>query len=205
MNRGLGWWWSFRSSRWLVVVASLRRRYCARLDLLVVSPWAASITWVSVPGRCSRQAIHGLAQVASRLAHGGRSGRDGAPHPFDPVRQFFTKVARCGPVNPFASARLLHALRDVCLTGVAFAPLGVAVVVGCGVSAARAVPPPRTATTARATGILMRASTEMLAVLALRARRSLHTLDGEPFRRHEGGIKKSSPSAQASLSRSMRA
>lgn len=58
-----------------------------------------------------------------------------------------------------ASARLLHAFKEFCLlTGVALAPLDVAVVVGRRVSVARARLEPKTATTAKATAILIRVS-----------------------------------------------
>ena len=55
-----------------------------------------------------------------------------------------------------ASACLLHAFSDVCLTGVALAPLGVAVVVGRGVSVAKAAPQPRTMMKTSAAVILIR-------------------------------------------------
>jgi hypothetical protein len=78
--------------------------------------------------------------------------------PFGP-RQLFTNAARCGPVRFLASARLLQAFSEFCfLMGVAFAPLGVAVVVGRGASVARAELEPKRATMARATAILIRAS-----------------------------------------------
>jgi hypothetical protein len=51
---------------------------------------------------------------------------------------------------------LLHAFSESCLTGVALAALGVAVVAG-GLSAAKATLQPRAATTAR-TAILIQAS-----------------------------------------------
>ena len=74
-------------------------------------------------------------------------------------RQFFTKVERWVPVRFFASACLLQAFKDIGFTGVALAPLGVAVVAGCGWSAAaKAAPQPRTATAARAAVIFIQVS-----------------------------------------------
>ena len=73
-----------------------------------------------------------------------------------PPRQFLTKVERARPVRFLASACLLQAFSDVCLIGVAFALLGVAVV-GGGVSVPKATPQPRRAT-ATETVILIQVS-----------------------------------------------
>jgi len=55
-----------------------------------------------------------------------------------------------------ASACLLQAFNDACFTGVALAPLGVAVVVGRGLSVANAAPQPRTVMKTSAAAILIR-------------------------------------------------
>ena len=72
-----------------------------------------------------------------------------------PPRQFLTKVARGAPVKLLASACLLHAFRDMGLTGFALAPLGVAVVGLGGASIAKAEAQQSRATAASAAVIFI--------------------------------------------------
>ena len=92
----------------------------------------------------------------------------GGAAPFGPL-QVFTKVERWAPVRFFASACLLQAFKDIGFTGVALAPLGVAVVAGWGWSAAKAAPQPRTATAARAAVIFIQVSSSSGGPTAMRS------------------------------------
>lgn len=91
-----------------------------------------------------------------------------------------------------ASACLLQALSEVCFTGVALAPLGVAVVVGRGALAAKAVPQLKKQMTASA-ACLIRDLRFQLWMGAGGSLRQGHTLDGKAFPRHEERIKNPSP------------
>ena len=107
---------------------------------------------------------------------------------------------------------MLHAFREVRLTGVALAPLGVAVVVGRGVSVAKAALQLKKERTTSAAVILIRdLQCGRWMVQAIACNRG-HTLDAKAFRRHEERIKNPSlegraaaqaAAAQASLSRSI--
>src|ERR1700726_1531872 len=71
-----------------------------------------------------------------------------------PAWQLFTNAVRSAPVSFLPSACLLHALIEVCLTGVALGAAGVA----AGALAAKAAPQPRMATAARAAVIFIEVS-----------------------------------------------
>lgn len=106
---------------------------------------------------------------------------------FVPPRQVLTKAARGAPVRPLASACLLQAFRDMGLTGLALAPLGVTVVVwGGGESTAKAEPQQARTTAAKAVNFILGLQAVRLHVAAA------DTLDGEACRRHEAGIKNAS-------------
>lgn len=103
----------------------------------------------------------------------------------------------------FASACLLQAFSEVCFTGVALAPLGVAVVVGLGGSvAARAAPQLKTEMTTSAAFLIRDLRYQSWMAQAAACDRG-HTLDGKAFRRHEERIKNPSLRRYASLSRSI--